>query len=78
MPDLPKEIDANMIKAIFEDLKENLEKMAQGKNVNADEITKTKTFFNGLRESTLSDSLDIINGRNESRSLDKWELRPES
>lgn len=78
MPDLSQEIDTNKIKAIFEEFKNNLEKMIAGKEVNAIEVTKTKDFFNCLRESTLSDSSDIINGLNESRRIDRWELHPET
>jgi len=74
MPDLPKEMNAEKIEEIFEELKESLCKIVEGKKVSPLEIRKTRSFFNCLRESTLNDSTTIINGLYESRRSDRWEL----
>ncbi|MGD6807754.1 MAG: hypothetical protein ACQCN4_12450 [Candidatus Bathyarchaeia archaeon] len=78
MPNIAEQMDANKIKVIFEEFKQNLERMAAGEQVNLVEVAKTKDFFNCLRESTLSDSSDIINGLDDSRRMDRWELHPET
>jgi len=78
MPNLPSEINAAEIEKIFNDLKNNLARMAAGERVSAEEVRKTKIFFDIFRKATLDDSTTIINGLYESRSSLEWELPPET
>jgi hypothetical protein len=73
MPEMGGEINPTQVKRIFAKLKEEMHKTAEGKATKGD-IDNVKSFFNSLREATLDDSTTIMNGLNESRSRDKWEL----
>jgi hypothetical protein len=73
MPDLPKEISAKKIEEIFTEFKKSLQEIIEGEKVPLPEVRKTKTFFNCLREWTLSDSTTVLNGLYESRRSGRWE-----
>jgi len=78
MPDIPAEINAEKIEKIFVDLKDSLVRMSRGEKVPSDKFEIAKSFFNYLREKTLTDSTTIMNGLYESRRSGRWELTLET
>lgn len=77
MPETGGKISAKRIKEIFNKLKRELGKIADGKGTKK-EIEDVKSFFDCLRSITLDDSTTIMNDLNEPRSNFKWELALET
>lgn len=77
MPEMGGEISVTKVKRVFNSLREKTCKVAEGKATKND-IANVKFFFNSLREATLDDSTTIMNGLNDSRSRDRWELALET
>jgi hypothetical protein len=77
MPEMSGEINATQVKRVFSSLREKTCKVIDGK-ATKNEMKDVKFFFNSLREATLDDSTTIMNGLNDSRSKDRWELALET